>query len=163
MPAKVKVVPPAPASLDTLYETWRAVALVPEPEESCCARLVAKAGVPAQDEAKEWLTFQKGLGLVAESQRGFHRLRESDPAEVDLQTRFREGVYGAEELLGHLGTAPLDAEGAFDRFEDRVPNWERHQNADWRTVWRERVERLLDWAVLFGLAERTPDGYVARD
>ena len=161
MRATVKVVPPAPDSLETLHETWAAVALVPEPEESCCARLMDRAGVPAQDVAKEWLTFLRGLGLVSEGERGYHRLREQDPAEVDLATRFREGVYGVEELLGYLGADPLDADAAFDRFEDRVPNWERHHEADWRSVWRDRVRRLLDWAVLFGLAERTPEGYVA--
>jgi hypothetical protein len=26
-------------------------------------------------------------------------------------------------------------------------------------VWRERVEHLLDWAVVFGLADWTGDGY----
>ena len=163
MKATVKVVPPAPDSLDVLTEVWRAVALVPEPEESCCARLMDRAGVPAQDEAKEWLTFQRGLGLVREGERGFYRVRDAPPEEVDLQTRFREGVYGVETLLDHLGDRPLDADEAFDRFEARVPNWERHHDTDWRSVWRERVRRLLDWAVLFGLAERTPEGYVASE
>ena len=158
---KVKRLPPAPESLATLREAWGAVALVPKPEESCCARLMDRAGVPAQDEAKEWLTFLKGLELVAESERGFRRVRDADPETVDLPERFREGVYGVEELLGHLGPDPLSVDAAFAAFEDRVPNWERAHESDWRTVWRTRVERLLEWATLFGLAERTAEGYVA--
>jgi hypothetical protein len=160
--AKVKVVPPAPDSVGAVRETWRAVALVPEPEESCCARLMDRADVPAQDEAKEWLTFLRGLGLVSEGERGYHRLRE-DPGEVDLARRFREGVYGVETLLDHLDADPVDADAAFERFADRVPNWERHHNADWESVWRERVGRLLGWAVLLGLADRVEGGYVRAD
>lgn len=161
MSAKVKVVPPAPDSIETLRAAWSAVALVPKSEESCCARLVDRAGVPAQDEAKEWLTFMKGLDLVGEAERGFHRIRE-DPATVALDERFLRGVYGADALVGLLGEAgPLDVDAAFDRFEDRVPRWERSHDPDWRSVWRTRVARLLDWAVLFGLAERVEGGYVA--
>jgi hypothetical protein len=159
--AKVKRLPPAPESLDRVREAWGAVAIVPKPEESCCARLMDRASVPAQDEAREWLTFLKGLGLVVENERGFRRVRDADPETVDLPERFREGVYGVEELLGHLGSEPLSTDAAFDAFEDRIPNWERAHDSDWRTVWRGRVARMLAWAILLGLAERTPEGYVA--
>jgi hypothetical protein len=158
--AKVKRLPPAPKSVDAVWEAHDAVALVPKPEESCCARLMDRADVPAQDEAKEWLTFLKGLGLVAEGERGFHRLGE-DPDGVDLAIRFREGVYGVIHLLDRLGAEPVDADSAFEAFEDRVPNWERAHEADWRRVWRERVTRMLAWATLLGLAERVEVGYVA--
>ena len=157
-----KVVPPPPDSLDDLETARRAVPLVPRSETDCCARVMDRAGVPARDEAKEWLTFMRALGLVDEAERGYHRTRESlDPDR--LARAFRERVYGADDLLSVLAPdEPVSLEEAFERFVDSVPDWERQRHADWRTVWRERVGRLLDWAVLFGLAGRDEGGYVRR-
>jgi len=155
-----KVVPPAPDSLEALETARRAVPLVPRSETDCCTRVMDRAGVPARDGAKEWLTFMRALGLVDEAERGYHRTRESLEPER-LAAAFRERVYGAEDLLDALDAGkPVSAHGAFERSVDSVPAWERQRHADWREVWRERVGRLLDWAVLFGLAERTDEGYV---
>jgi hypothetical protein len=153
-----KVVPPAPDSLEALEVARRAVPLVPQSETDCCARVMDRAGVPARDEAKEWLTFMRALGLVTEAERGYHRTRRS--AETDrLSAAFRERVYGAEDLLDALDPdEPATADEVFERFADSVPAWERQRHADWRQVWRERVRRLLDWAVLFGLAGREGEG-----
>ncbi|MEF8791561.1 MAG: hypothetical protein V5A61_15655 [Haloarculaceae archaeon] len=157
---RFKVVPPAPDDLDALEAARRAVPLVPRSENDCCARVMDRAGVPARDEAKEWLTFMRALGLVTEGDRGYHRTR--DPLDRDaLAAAFRERVYGAADLLDALDPEePRSAEAAFERFADAVPAWERRRHADWRRVWRERVGRLLDWAVLFGLATREDGGYV---
>jgi hypothetical protein len=159
---RFKVVPPAPDSLGTLETARRAVPLVPRSEDDCCARLMDRAGVPARDEAKEWLTFMRALGLVAEAERGYRRTRE--PLETDrLAAAFRERVYGVEEFLGALDVEKaVSTDGAFDRFAESVPTWERARHADWERVWHERVERLLEWATLFGLAERADGGYVRR-
>ena len=157
-----KVVPPAPDSLEGLEAARRAVPLVPRSEDDCCARVMDRAGVPARDEAKEWLTFMRALGLVSESERGYHRTRE--PVERERLARaFRERVYGADDLLSALDPdAPVSAAEAFERFVDSVPDWERSRHADWQQVWGERVQRTLDWAVLFGLAGREGEGYVRR-
>ena len=157
-----KVVPPAPDSLDGLERARRAVPLVPRSETDCCARVMDRAGVPARDEAREWLTFMRALGLVAEAERGYRRTR--DPLEADrLAAAFCERLYGAADLLDALDSEePVTAAEAFDSFADSVPGWERRRHADWRAVWRERVRRLLDWAVLFGLVEREEGGYVRR-
>jgi hypothetical protein len=157
-----KVVPPAPDSLEALETARRAVPLVPRSETDCCARVMDRAGVPARDEAKEWLTFMRALGLVAGAERGYHRTRE--PVERDrLAAAFHERVYGAADLMDALDPEePVTPEEAFERFADSVPNWERRRHADPERVWRERVRRLLDWAVLFGLAGRTERGYVGR-
>ncbi|PSQ34664.1 hypothetical protein BRD11_03500, partial [Halobacteriales archaeon SW_12_69_24] len=56
---------------------------------------------------------------------------------------------------------PLGAGEVFERVSDRVPQWERHRHEDVADVWRQRVRRLLEWAVVLGLAERAEDGYVA--
>ena len=159
---KFKVVPPAPDSLARLEAVWQAVPVVPDAEESCCARLMQDADVPAQDEAKEWLTFARALDLAEEGPRGYSRVRgEFDPDR--LADRFREHVYAADEALAVLADAddPLDAAAVFDRLRDRVPTWERQRSTDWVETWTDRVDRLLAWAVLFGLADRADGGYVS--
>lgn len=159
---KFKVVPPAPDSLDRLFAVRDAVPVVPDGEESCCARLVSDADVPAQDEAKEWLTFCRALGLVEAGPRGYSRAREDVPVET-LRERFRANVYGAGEALAVLASAgePLQSDAVFDRVRDDVPAWERRRRADWQAAWRDRTARLLAWAALFGLVEREGDGYVS--
>ena len=157
-----KVVPPAPDSLADLRTAREAVPLVPRSEADCCARVMDRAGVPARDEAKEWLTFMRALGLVVEAERGYHRT-DGSLERNRLAVAFCERVYGAESLIDSLDAAtPASADEAFERFADLVPEWERRRHADWREVWHERVARLLDWAVLFGLAGREDGGYVRR-
>ncbi|RNJ25872.1 hypothetical protein Nmn1133_03665 [Halosegnis longus] len=56
---------------------------------------------------------------------------------------------------------PLSPKQVFDRLRERVPAWERARTDDWEGTWTRRVERLLEWAVLFGLAKRAGDGYRA--
>ncbi|MFB6147219.1 MAG: hypothetical protein ABEJ08_05975, partial [Halobacteriaceae archaeon] len=55
---------------------------------------------------------------------------------------------------------PVDESAAFAAVAGAIPDWERQRRADWRAHWRERTRRLLGWAVWFGLAEATADGYV---
>jgi len=163
---RFKIVPPVPDSLDALVAVRGAVPRVPKPESDCCARVVAAGVTGARDEASEWLTFARALGLVAESERGYRRgdaFAPGDPADrAALCDRFRERVYAAEELLAVLAAAeePIDAATVFDRLRDRMPAWERQRHDDAAAVWRERVERLLGWAALLGLVEHADGGYV---
>lgn len=154
---RVKSVPEPPGSIDALGAIRRAVPLVPEPEASCCERLAASTAIDPEV-ASDWLTFLKGLGLVEESESGFHRTRENpDPGEALLS-----GVYGArevDEILEEAGES-LSEEAVAERF-DAIPRWERHHHRDAEAVWRERVERLLGWLVLVGRAERVEGGYAA--
>jgi hypothetical protein len=158
---RYKVVPPAPGSLDRVEAVWRAVPIVPDPEDSCCQRLMVDADVPSQDAAKEWLTFCRALGLAEEGPRGYSRVRDGYEPDA-LPDRFRKHVYAAAETLAVLAEADgsLDANTVFDRLRDRVPAWERARSTDWEETWRERVTRLLKWAVLFELAEPVDGGYV---
>lgn len=156
---RVKPVPAPPDALDRLLEIRSVLPLVPEPEESCCDRLVRRADVEDAESAREWLTFLRGLGLATEGASGYRRT----PSEPDEFGRaLFEGVYGAREIHAILERAkePLTAGEVFERFE-AVPRWERHRNPDWETVWRERIERLLGWLVLVGFADRREEGYVA--
>jgi len=160
MPPRRKPVPPAPDSLDGLHEVRAAVSLTPDPETTCCARLVDRGVAPARDEARTWLTFLRALALVTETDRGYARTRD-EPDRESLRGRFLDGVYGVRELHDVLEAEPLDADDAFERFRGHVPRYERHRSEEWETVWRERVGRLLDWGVLFGAFEHTPAGYEA--
>ena len=160
---KFKPVPESPESLDFVADVQRAVPLVPGTTEDCCARVMARAGIPSQDEARRWLTFLRALGLARETERGFARTREAVAREA-LADAFEERVFGATDVLEILDSAdePLDTAEVFERFENSVPTWERHHDPNgWRDVWGERVERLLEWSVLFGLVERTEAGYRA--
>ncbi|QLD90867.1 hypothetical protein HWV07_18185 [Natronomonas salina] len=156
---KFKVLPEPAADVERVAEMQAAVPLVPDEETSCCARLMKRRGVPSQDRAKEWLTFLRALRLVEEDGGQYRRLpHAADPEE--LREAFRERVYLAEDVLALLADAdgPQSSEAVFERVRDRLPQWEQHRHTDADEVWRERVDRLLEWAVTFGLASRTDDG-----
>ena len=158
---RFKLVPEPPEELETVYDARRAVPLVPGTEDDCCARLMRKLAFPSRDVARTWLTFLRALELAQEGPAGFTRTR-TEATQEDLARAFRTRVFGASEVLSSLEAAdePLTGVEAFERFRHRVPQWERHKNPDtWEDGWRERVERILEWAVLLELAERTDAGY----
>ncbi|WP_277553386.1 hypothetical protein [Halobaculum limi] len=161
---KFKLVPEPPASLALVAEAHAAVPLVPGSEDDCCARLMRRVGFRSRDVARTWLTFLRAVGLAEETPDGFKRLRD-DPTPELLRERLLDGVYGASNTADALlATAdPLDAAAAFEGFADRVPNWERYRTDDWESVWRERVERHLEWFVLLDLAESVDGGYRPTD
>lgn len=155
-----KPLPRPPESFGYVETAHRAVPLVPGSEEDCCSRLAGRLETD-REHARQWLTFLQTLGLARETERGFARNRR----EVErgaLADTFREGQFGAREVLAALADAdgPLAPAEVFARFEPHVPMWERHRNPEtWRDIWTDRVGYLLEWAVLFGLAERTDGGY----
>ena len=159
---RFKPVPDAPDSLDGLAAVRRAVPLVPETEDDCCARLVRRCDLPDRDAARTWLTFLRALELAEETADGSYRRRRVDPDPAALRDAFRDRVFGARELLDALGSADaIDADAAFAALRERVPRWERHRSASWEDDWRDRTGRLLEWAALLGLAETRGGGYVA--
>ena len=145
--------------MEFLREVQGALPLVPASENDCCARVLDRTDLPARDAAREWITFLRALSLAEETPSGYRRLRHEFDADTLAET-FREGVFGVEELRDVLAAdEPLGTDEAFERFRHRVPEWERHRSPDWEAEWRERVRRLLGWAVEFGLAERIGDEY----
>jgi hypothetical protein len=159
-----KPVPPAPDERDRLREARRAVPLVPGSEDDCCARIQRRMDLPGRDEARTWLTFLRALGLAEETAEGYARTRDDLDWEA-LPTAFLDGVFAAREVLAELDEAgePLAPDAAFEAVADHVPQWERHKDPTWRDTWRGRVARILDWAVLFGLAERVDGTYRLAD
>ncbi|AUV82943.1 hypothetical protein C2R22_15905 [Salinigranum rubrum] len=158
---RFKLVPEPPDSVERVAEAQRAVPLVPGTEDDCCARLVRRLGFPSRDVARTWLTFLRALELAEERDAGFVRLSR-DPTREHLQRSLLDRVYGAQEVLDALGAEPSGADAVFERFEERVPEWEHYKDpSGWRETWRERVGYLLGWLVLLDLAEHRDDGYVA--
>ncbi|MBX0325945.1 hypothetical protein EGH21_23295 [Halomicroarcula sp. F13] len=156
---RYKVAPPV-RSLAALNDARGAVPLVPDDESDCCRAIRRASDVPDRETAREYLTFLRALGLVAESDRGYYRTR-TELDEETLATAFRENVFGAAEVLDTLGSDPRTVDEVFAAVRPAVPRWERERHADWERVWHSRVERLLGWATTFGLCRRTDAGYEA--
>jgi len=145
--------------LDALDAAHRALPLVPEEVDDCCARLVERTAVPDRDHAREWITFLQALGLAEETSRGYRRVRADVDPEA-LAEPFAENVFGVADLLAVLETGESQTTGdVFESLRPTIPAWERDRHADWETVWEGRVARLLAWAVAFGLARRDGDRY----
>ena len=146
---RYKVAPPV-RSLDFLADARKAVPLVPRGEADCCGAIQRATGVDDREVARTYLTFMRALGLVTQSDRGYHRTRTDVEAET-LATAFTERVFLVEELLETFEAGPLTADVAFEAVRDEVPRWERERTPDWEGEWREKVARLLSWAVVFDL------------
>lgn len=161
---RVKPVPTPPNDIETLTTAQRAIPLVPASEPECCARLLDRLGLDARDQARTWLTFLRGLGLVNQRTRGYVRTNRTID-QTELAAALLDGVYGARELLGILETAdtPLPEAAVFAEFEPHIPQWERHHTpAAWRDRWQKRVSNLLGWLALVDRVESTPNGYRPR-
>lgn len=157
---RFKHVPRPPERVDRVFEARRAVPLVPDTQDDCCARLMERCGFPERDEAAKWLTFLRALGLVAEHERGYARTREDVDADA-LAGRFLDGVYLAPAVRDAVANAdePLSADAVFDAVAEAVPQYERNKYpTNWREVWGDTVARELDWLALLGELEATDDG-----
>lgn len=146
---RYKVVPPV-RSVAFLRDAAGTLPLVPGSVEDCCSRVRDGTAVTSRDEARAYLTFMQALGLVAEAERGFHRVR-SPPDDAALAAAFRERVFGAREVLDAVAEDPRSVDEAFTAISGEIPTWERDRHEDWEAEWRERTERLLGWAVEFDL------------
>ena len=156
-----KPVPPAPDSLESLEAVRGAVPRDPEDTDDCCARLVNRTEIESRDAAAKWLTFLRALELATEEPSGFTRTR-SDPDHDGLRRAFRDRVYGADELLARLEMSdePLSAAAAATGLGEAGRRGERRDcSSRFKTRRGERTERLLEWAVLLELVERTDGGY----
>ena len=171
---RYKIVPPA-RDVPFLRDVSAALPRVPNSVEDCCSRIRDRTDVPSRDLAREYLTFCQALGLAAEADGAYYR-PQNTPEDAELAAAFRENVLGAREVLaamdsvegkeskaGEEGEEVLSVEEAFDAIEPLVPRWERNQKTDWEATWRERTERLCEWAVAFGLAAAEEGGYRVRN
>ena len=154
---RFKPVPPAPETFEYVTRVQQAVPLVPGTEDDCCARLVDRLDLPDRDAARTWLTFLRALELAEETPSGYRRT-DVEPTVGGCRAALLDRVFAADAVRDALASeGPLTAGAAFGAVRERVPTWERHRDTEWTAVWRERVERLLDWLVLLDAAERGGD------
>ena len=139
---RFKPVPEPPASLAELDAVRKAVPSEPDPDADCCGLVRAELGLDERSQAADWLTFLRALGLV-EERSGVYVRTGGDVNRERLAEAFRVYVYGAREVLDVLESEgePLDTDEAVTRIK-------------MRRIDRQHVERVLEWAVLLGLAER---------
>lgn len=151
---------PEVRSLPALRDVQAALPLVPGSVDDCCRRLQERAGVPSRDSAQQWLPFLVALGLASERDGNYYR-RRTDPDQRALAEAFQANVLAVPAVLDAIAAEPRSPGEAFEATRGLVPAWERNRNPDWESVWEARTERLLDWAVVLGLAEERDGRYVA--
>ncbi|PGF16749.1 hypothetical protein CP556_11905 [Natrinema sp. CBA1119] len=171
---RFKPVPEPPADLAAVETIRRTLPAAAGDADDCCQLLVDETPLETRDEAATWLTFLRALELATEEPAGFRRRDPGSSAETDsdtpsalepdrLRRAFRERVDGADAVLSALERADgslTASEIATAVREERRQSGERGRRpirAEEKQ--RERIERLLEWAVLLDLAEKTEDGY----
>lgn len=150
---RFKPVPEPPAELEGVTPIRAAVPETPDEDIDCCARLIDRTRVSERNEAAKWLTFLRALELATDESAGFAQTSmDIDP--VRIRTAFLDRVVGAETVLETLEAAdrPLEAHEVSTQVRSR----ERVENP------LERIERILEWAVVLELAEVDWAGYWPR-
>ncbi|WP_226007829.1 hypothetical protein [Natrinema salinisoli] len=156
-----KPVPEPPVELSVLATIQRALPATAGDVDDCCRLLLEETALETRDEAATWLTFLRALELATEEPAGFRRRDTGSESALDsdrLRRAFRARVYGADAAIGVLERAdgPLTADEVAEAIRSerqRSGARERRPTRSAETQ-RERVERLLEWAVLLDLAER---------
>ncbi|ELY67772.1 hypothetical protein [Natrinema versiforme] len=162
-----KPVPDPPADLERLETVRRALPADAGEIDDCCQHLIDETPLETRDEAGTWLTFLRALELAAEEPVGFRRRGPASSGDADspaldrdrLGQRFRDRVYGADAALAVLERAdePLPTGAVADALGDDRSSSERRSRPN--GVSEDRVERLLGWAALLGVADRVENGY----
>lgn len=149
---------PEPASVERLWALQAAVPETPDSESSCCARLVAATEIERESEAADWLVFLRALELVETVDGRYRRRSGNGNTNTDtesLREAFRSRVYLAEEVLTTLKNAENSPSPR--RVFDSITTATHESEAEAL----RRIERLLEWAVVLGVVDRTHDGYSA--
>ncbi|NUB92487.1 hypothetical protein HT576_15855 [Haloterrigena sp. SYSU A121-1] len=165
---RFKPVPEPPTDLEAVAPILEAVPETAGAVDDCCGHLVAETRLESRDAAEAWLVFLRALDLVTEESAGYRRATGRSPPTGSLESAgprlreaFRERVYGADAVLEALEQAdgPLAVEDVVDAVRDERRAVAREtSNGRRETARLERVRRLLEWAVLLELAERSADG-----
>ncbi|SEH14805.1 hypothetical protein SAMN04487967_1776 [Natronorubrum sediminis] len=167
-----KPIPEPPHDLESVESILEAVPDTAGAVDDCCAHLVRETRLETRADAETWLAFVRALELASEEPAGYRRAEDATvrlaqfEAEADsLQESFKARVYAAEAVLESLERAdePRNVEAVFDDVRGEIPALKRMQNdGDLETHWLERTKRLLEWAALLALVQRTEDGRYLR-
>lgn len=162
---RFKPVPHPPPTLDDLGSIHRAVPLVPQAAADCRSRLRnRRSDIVTRADAEAWLTFLRAIGLVTKGETGYRRTGTGTDRRA-MADALLERVFMARAVHDVLveRPTPVTARDVFEDVVEEVPRWERHRSDRWETIWEERTERLLEWFVLLGIADRGDGGYRAAD
>ena len=163
---RFKPVPDPPADLEDVAPILATVPETAGTVDDCCSHLVAETRLEDRSAAETWLVFLRALELAAEEPAGYRRTTATSLSadaldSATLGETFRERVSGADAVLEILERTdePLSAGDVADTLRGERPALDRERRPDRReNAGRDRVRRLLEWAVLLELAERTADG-----
>ncbi|WP_436344108.1 hypothetical protein [Natronorubrum sp. FCH18a] len=163
-----KPVPEPPSNIEAIRPILEAVPTRAGAVDDCCQHLLAETHLETRSEAETWLTFLRALELVTADPAGYRRCSGAEgvidgasPDSDRLQRAFRARVYGVDSVLEILERAetPLSTEEVVAEFHQQSTASDRRSNVGRnRLDDGVRVHRLLEWAALLGLGERTDDG-----
>ena len=158
---RFKPVPEPPTDLEAAAPILEAVPETAGAVDDCCGHLVAETRLESRGAAETWLVFLRALDLATEESAGYRRATDRslpeerlESADRRLREAFRERVDGADAVIEALERSdePLTLEDVVDAVRNE------HRAVSRETARTERVHRLLEWALLLGLADRTDDG-----
>ncbi|WP_440764649.1 hypothetical protein [Natronorubrum sp. DTA7] len=159
-----KPVPEPPSDIEAIGPIFEAVPPEAGAVDDCCQHLVAETHLESRSEAETWLVFLRALELVTEESAGYRRRSDAEgvtdgasPESKRLQRAFRDRVYGVDSVLEILEQAddPLTDGETFTAVRGDLTASGRDGDAGRLESRRaERIRRLLEWGVLFGLIER---------
>ncbi|WP_345779411.1 hypothetical protein [Natrinema sp. SYSU A 869] len=133
-----KPVPEPPTDRTLLATVCRTLPATASDVDDCCQHLIDETPLE---------TRRRGSLFCARS-----RSRTDSDTPDDLEQDELERADGS--LTANEVAAAIQSE------RQQSGDWRRRSNRDEKAQ-RERVERLLEWAVLLGLAEKPGDGYRA--
>ncbi|APX96295.1 hypothetical protein [Natronorubrum daqingense] len=167
-----KPIPEPPSDLASVESILEAVPETAGAVDDCCAHLVDETRLETRADAEAWLAFLRALELAREESAGYRRAEDAADriarfgAGTDsLQESFTARVYAAETVLEALEGAdePRSVEAIFDDVRGEIPALKRAEtDGDLESHWLERTRRLLEWAALLDLVQRTADGRYLR-
>lgn len=170
-------IPDPPDSLDRIAAVHEALPTEPDPELDCCARVIERTAVETREAAADWITFLRALEVVAKAPNGYRRAPmpgdvepdsdvDGDPNLEQLARAFRDRVVGVDAVLSTLDDEDgLAAEVIYGQLvaTDSIPTSDRRRYGDrLRSIWIDRIDRILEWATLFELVERVDGAYRRR-
>jgi len=134
---------------------------VPGTVEDCCRRIRDGTDLRAREDAREFLTFCRALGLAGETAAGYFRPCEP-PDEAAVAEAFGDRIYAASEIIAALDEPRTGTDLHAEVVRPLVSRWERDRDPDWEETWCERTDRVLGWGVELGPIDRTEDDRFVR-
>ncbi|MCL9816547.1 hypothetical protein [Natronocalculus amylovorans] len=160
MRIKLTRLPPAPETVDTVWDVHRAVPLVPATEVECKRRIQRRCTITDPQTAHDWITLLRALSLVTNTTQGYVRIADRPPLD-EIRIRFVSAVLGAQEVLALAfdDEKAQTGESLLEVTKSLAPPWEQLRDPQWESAWEQGHARLVEWLALLGLLKQTTTGY----